>query len=356
MTFQEIEINFRLKSEASTVQFSNDGNLLLVETNADLLDVYTLAGETVASLRHDYKLRTVRFAPGNEQVVLNSTMKARIWDLKTNTVRSLATDEDSWMVVWSPDNSKFMILNDYDFVNLRTANGEVVATMRHQFKVNNLKFSPDGTKVLTADNHSQAFLWDLEGNLLSTMHHDGDVLDMEFTPDSLHVVTASRDKKVRLWDLNGNLRTVFQHRDWVRRVWVTSDGTRLLTMCPTEIHDESLFYHRSSWERNYFFQRSTDLPADGAFYIWSLEGELLHRYGALAEEVRPSRNDKYILSYGVRKPVQKTCPVDIWDMHGHHLGHTPLEFYPYSAKFSNDSSKLLAVHGRVTPLAWQLID
>ncbi|MDE5119394.1 MAG: hypothetical protein O4965_04225, partial [Trichodesmium sp. St19_bin1] len=101
---------------------------------------------------------------------------------------------------FSPDGKTIATASSDNTARLwDTENGNVLATLNHQFWVNAVAFSPDGKTIATASYDYTARLWDTEnGNELATLKHQDSVYAVAFSPDGKTIATASSDNTVRL--------------------------------------------------------------------------------------------------------------------------------------------------------------
>jgi WD40 repeat protein len=109
----------------------------------------------------------------------------------------------------------------------------LIATYRHNDRVNAVAFSPDGRTILTGSDDKTARLWrtDTGKPVGKPLIHDDKVLAVAFSPDGCTVLTGSNDKTARLWraDTGESMGKIMKHTNWVRAVSFSPDGRTVLT-------------------------------------------------------------------------------------------------------------------------------
>lgn len=118
-----------------------------------------------------------------------------VWDLKTNTARSVLTG--------------------------------------HPWTIAGLAVSPDGTRAVSGDIDGTLKLWDIvSGKLVRSWHgHERGAYGIVFTADGRHLVTGSGDYTIKLWDLEAQteVRRFDGHSGTVYALTLSADGKRLLS-------------------------------------------------------------------------------------------------------------------------------
>ena len=93
------------------------------------------------------------------------------------------------------------------------------------------RFDPAGRKILTASIDGTAKLWTAEGRLLATLKHDGPVIYADFGLDGRLVVTAAEDHTARVWETEHGTPVTppLRHDGRVVHAALSPDGTLVAT-------------------------------------------------------------------------------------------------------------------------------
>ncbi|MCI0746875.1 MAG: hypothetical protein L0Y58_15845, partial [Verrucomicrobia subdivision 3 bacterium] len=243
---------FSNTNSVQIARFSPDGQLVVTAGYRPQARVWRIAsGSVVSELPHDDLVRFAQFSPNGQWVITASEDKtARLWDWRTSkpltgplahegavvwadvsadSKRAVTVSRDQTARIWEAPSGKLLhslyhAEEPYQFNSVQfsldgrlivTSAGNaaqiwdaftgqpVTAPLKHNGRVESVRFSPDGKRVITACNDSNARVWDAaSGHLLGEpLRHRTRVYYAEFSPDDRWVVTASTDGTARIWEV-----------------------------------------------------------------------------------------------------------------------------------------------------------
>ena len=174
-TYQPITPHLPHAADINDARFSHDGTLLLTATQNWDVHVWDIATgqRRLSPLKHEGVVISAGFSGDDRRIVTACV--------------------DGSARVWS------------------TADGRLLATLRHNKPVHHVAFHPDSRRVLTgsmlggivADSGADIRLWDLALTgvfpKVSMPHNSYAVRALAISPDGKLIATGSRNQKVRLW-------------------------------------------------------------------------------------------------------------------------------------------------------------
>lgn len=239
------------ETAVNRVQFSPDGQKILVATSAGKAILWTLSGENiaryagqrspmfnavfspnggnVATTGYDGTLREIQLASGDMRefrVHLAAVTDAAycggatrlltgsddgtacLWDVSA-TRKLLAQSEGPGTVrrVACNDTRKvFASTSDSGFVTITSWGGKQIKRFdTGQNRLNAIAYDGMGTRLLTGSTDGSLKLWTSAGRPVFTaqVQQNGWVNDARFAPDGNSIATASNDGHLRLWSLQG---------------------------------------------------------------------------------------------------------------------------------------------------------
>lgn len=294
------------------VTFSAGGSRIAVAafTGACLLEADT--GLLSALLPTDYDSDTVQFSLDGNSLLIAGHQDASVWDVESRTQRAIWYDVWAEAFTLSPDGVRLAIveggvrlgpdgrpadnlLEDFRVVVRDTNTSRDMAVMHHSSPVDGVRFNADGSRLVTWSRDGTIRVWDAglaselaafrhgfalsaldfsdDGNRLAsaggfTVHvwefakgselqhplgwtlnpgsvwttflparpivdlgsfrHDEPVVGLAFSPDGGRLVTTSQDGTTRLWDARGGQEPLrLRHEDGVNGFDLNSDGSQL---------------------------------------------------------------------------------------------------------------------------------
>jgi WD40 repeat protein len=157
------------KGNVNYACFSNDGDLVISASNDTTARIWDAGkGDCLTLLPHTGPVQRGCFSPDGALVATASAGIATVWEVEDHGAKAT--------IKW---------------------------TKTHDGPITQISFSPNGQWVLTASADSTAKVWDSKtGELIATLKHDAKVNSAAFGPDSGDwVITASEDLTARVWDL-----------------------------------------------------------------------------------------------------------------------------------------------------------
>ncbi|RZL49483.1 MAG: hypothetical protein EOP00_06960 [Pedobacter sp.] len=161
---------------------------------------------------HAKAVMNAEFSPDAKLVATASwDNTAKIWSVLSGD--SLFTLKHEYRVrdlKFSKDGTRLYTITDDEFLRCwDTTTGKLVfKTEGHTEGINDIVLSPDGTKLLTASSDKTAIIWDAATGklILKLSGHKESLNTANFSPDGKAIVTASDDFTVKTWDpATGNL-------------------------------------------------------------------------------------------------------------------------------------------------------
>ncbi|RUU60963.1 WD40 repeat domain-containing protein [Mesorhizobium sp. M2C.T.Ca.TU.002.02.1.1] len=195
--------------EAPRMPFSPDGRYIVVLRKDDTAAVWQIEGPREISILdgHTDTMTDASFSPDGGRVVTAAHDKtARVWDVATG--KEIAKLEGHEKAVssarFSPDGARILtVARDQTARVWEAAGGHEIATLRHQADVGAAAFDREGKRIVTGADDGIARVFDAaSGAETATLKEDGieKVLSAAFSPDGARIATGSSDAYVRIWD------------------------------------------------------------------------------------------------------------------------------------------------------------
>jgi WD40 repeat protein len=213
---------------------------LLAVAPAQEVDVYPQLG-------HNSTVNSVAFSPDGKQVLSNSGLGLKLWDINTGRLIRTFSGHGNLVnsVAFSPDGKQVLSGSSDSTVRLwDVASGSEIRTFRgHSIGkgVTSVAFSPDGKQVLSGSSDSTVRLWDVasgseirtfRGHSIGSVHHNPyGVTSVAFSPDGRQIVSGSYDFTVKLWDVatGQEIKTFSGHTRGVTSVAFSPDGKQIIS-------------------------------------------------------------------------------------------------------------------------------
>ncbi|RUT04257.1 hypothetical protein DSM106972_044850 [Dulcicalothrix desertica PCC 7102] len=351
-----------------SISFCTNGNMFATASADKTVKVWNIDGSLRKKLNHKDAVLKVSFSPDCKTLVTASGKQALIWNLNSQTKKTIWADNDVVSSVSFSATDKIIAVSTSDNkVKLLDLDGNQIQTLNgHTDKIHHISFSKYGKTIATASWDKTAKLWNLEGKELATLKGQTDrVFDVSFNPDGKTIATASWDKTVRLWNLDGNLRTIIKgHNARINSVSFNSknkvmasagaDNTIKLwklddRLLPIQAHNGAVRSVSFSPNDAYIATGSED----GTAKLWTQDGRLIkvidENTGGVYG-VSFSKDGKYIATANVNKTAK------IWSSSNYKnivtlQGHKGEVFY---ARFSPDSKTIATASADKTAKLWNL--
>ncbi len=196
-----------------SINFCSKGNIFVTASADKTVKVWNIDGSLSKNLKHKDSVLKASFSPGCETLVTASGKKVSLWNINSQTEKTIWNDSDIVNSVSFSTIDKIIAVGTSDNkVKLLDLDGNEIQSLNgHNDKIHSISFSQDGKTIATASWDKTAKLWNLEGKELATLKgHTDRIFDISFNPDGKTIATASWDKTVRLWNLDGTLRTIIK--------------------------------------------------------------------------------------------------------------------------------------------------
>ncbi|WP_439657069.1 nSTAND1 domain-containing NTPase [Lentzea sp. HUAS TT2] len=193
--------------QVNAVAFSSDDRILATGSTDGVVRLWDLtdlrAPRKITELPHPDSVLCLAFGPDGSLAAGTGNGSTLVWDLKTNTSRTLPGKGPVHAVAISQDGAKIATSHDRDVQVWPGQGGDPRTLSGHTDVVRGLAFSPDGRLASTSVDRS-ARVWDLtQPDPLVLAGHTAAVVAATFAGTTL--ATASDDHTVRIWDLPGEL-------------------------------------------------------------------------------------------------------------------------------------------------------
>ncbi|MGI9517056.1 MAG: eIF2A-related protein, partial [Pirellulaceae bacterium] len=236
----------RLDSPIWTLDFSPDGSLLAIGTDAREVELYhadSFKPQMTFPHIYDTPLRKVLFSPDGKTlgvIAIGRPAEIHIWDveegrhlLASNVQRSYLQDSNQrglflLDLAFSPDGGTLAVSmgngyrpQDGAITKLwDVSSGLELATLRGNDAFHtSVTFSSDGRTLATSSNSGEIKFWDLETyeGRMSFSWEGHDVASLVFTPDATTLVSTDTTADVRLWRSADDERIAIRERAGIYR-------------------------------------------------------------------------------------------------------------------------------------------
>jgi WD40 repeat protein/serine/threonine protein kinase len=219
-------------------QLSPDGHRALTIGKDGIVKIWAAeSGSLLWELKREEAVIYAQFSPDGKRVLTGSRGTARIWDARSGQlVRDLERVRGPSSAEFSPSGDRVITGSGYRSSQVWNAtNGDLVAEVKHPAAVRRAHFSPDGSQILTDCLDGIVRVWDAETGqpLTDPMDHRAELWIADFSPDGTRVVTAKGNDKIGwLWDVQPGLprKVSMPNLGWgLATARFSPDGKKVLT-------------------------------------------------------------------------------------------------------------------------------
>lgn len=310
----------------SSMVFSSDGRSVAVINWNNIVQLWSLEGKLLATLKHNDLVNAVSFSSDGKMIASASDDNTvKLWRIDGTFVKTLQGHEDKVLSVsFSPDSKRLVSVSDDNAVKLWNLNDQEVITLQEpdnstdistdEYSGNHVSFSSDGQIIIFVSGFYRASsgryiytvkFWNKNGRKIKTFQGRGNLnsfslneereygwtkkkitifKSISFSSDRKTIAFANRNNALKLWNTNGVIRGILNsHRNIVNSLSFSKDSTLLAS--------------------------ASD---DGTVKVWKTDGTLLKTltHGNKANNVSFSPDDQILASASDDKTVK------LWNLDG----------------------------------------
>ena len=178
-----------------SVDFSPDGETIVVDSHGKVVFLRRQTGEKIAELYSGGWIKSIRFSPDGRSLVVAHDRDVELWTLHPEADESTS-------------------------VNLRG----------HSESVRSATFSPDGLYIASASDDGTIRIWSTESGQSAVQKlpaHDGPVKSVAVSSDGALIVGGAWDECVWVWNAHtgeATLPLLEGHERWINSVAISPDG------------------------------------------------------------------------------------------------------------------------------------
>jgi WD40 repeat protein len=286
---------------ARSVAFSPDGRELAAASLDGRVQRWTTAGEPLPSLLgHQAEVWDVAYCSGTHHLVsVSSDYTAKIWADDGRLLQTLqAPDPSALMSVDCSDNGEYLAITGKDnTVHIWQADGTFVCTLKgHRAVIRDVAMGPDGTFAASASDDGTVRLWRRNRYMMRLLRgHRDTVWDLTVSADGRTVLSVAGGANLIIWQ-DSKMRQMLSI-DQMSLVF-GADGDTVITsgegLGLNLFKLDQLLQQNVTpvWQRHpqsgatFGLARSPDGQSiatggdDGDLHLWSLTGDLKHRFTA----------------------------------------------------------------------------
>jgi tricorn protease-like protein len=221
------------------IRFSPAGDRVALATDAGTIIFDTLDGKQVAELKG--KASSVAWSPDGSVLMVETADALRFWNVADYSKEFATIPRDAQTLIFglprepfSPDGQSIVVLRQDDTAAVWQIEGRREAAILdgHSAPVTDASFSPDGRRVATAAEDKTVVVWDAAtGKKIAKLEgHEKAIDNVSFSPDGTRILTIGRDQTVRVWDAaSGHEIAALRHQAEVEAAAFDRDGKRIVT-------------------------------------------------------------------------------------------------------------------------------
>lgn len=230
---------FSVEQGVHTARFSPAGDRIAFATDAGTIILDTSDGRQLAELKGEAS--SVAWSPDGSMLMVDTREQLRFWNAADYSKEIATIPSDGQTLIrevprmpFSPDGKYVVVLRKDDTAAVWQIEGprEVVILDGHTDTMTDASFSPDGRRVATAAEDKTALVWDATtGKEIARLEgHEKAIRNVRFSPDGTHILTVGRDQTVRIWDAaSGSEIATLRHQADVNSVAFDREGKRIIT-------------------------------------------------------------------------------------------------------------------------------
>ncbi|MCZ7542199.1 MAG: WD40 repeat domain-containing protein [Anaerolineae bacterium] len=162
----------------------------------------------------------------------NCVYEVRIWDVNGELLATLVHDYEIYNAIWNSDETQILTWSNSPFIADESLRYEYLWAIWVECNyISEDCFNPFGWSAKQHSGYAvrngvhQAQIWSTDGELLTTLSHGAEIWGAAWNPDETRVLTWTRDGTGKVWSTSGEELFTITQAHWAR--WST-DGTRIL--------------------------------------------------------------------------------------------------------------------------------
>jgi len=185
------------------IAISPDDRFFAVRASGREVDIYTMEGRQVGSVKISNYTLSVCFSPDGNKLACGTYDGIRMYDLENGTLILRLGGNMIDDVVWSHDGSK--LFSPAEDNTIRCWNSDTGQQIGHPWTGHtqcaySLSLSPDGSILASASWDKTVRFWNATtGDPIGQLQHDCEVEVVRFSPSGESVASAGVDGKIRFW-------------------------------------------------------------------------------------------------------------------------------------------------------------
>jgi WD40 repeat protein len=199
------------------------------------LRIWNADGKLLLNREHAFgTVSRVRWSPdGTRAAIATQDKKVQIWTAQGELVATLRHGYWSTILSWSTDATMRLLTHDIDSVRIWSINGQLLSTIyglgTGSFP-GEAHWSPGRADILITSEDGTAAIWSMKSEFITRVSHDEKVTSAHWSPDRERILTTSEDRTARIWSGTGRLLSTLDHGDTVNEGAWSPDGATIVTV------------------------------------------------------------------------------------------------------------------------------
>lgn len=227
-------IDFSLNWDNSLIATLQGGNAFEFNRSISLWNAYTGKQlETLIQVSQSRSVLCIKFSPSTNLLAYCSEHNLALYNIDDQREHKVAASTILTDVVFYPIENIIVGTGSQRIYFWNIVNGTLVHTIESpQAAATRLEFSADGKFIAGWGENNIAHIWESHSyELVTTLVHNERINDVAFSPNGQFIATASADNTVKVWNINQDtlVSTLEEHRDDVSAITYNNGGDLLVT-------------------------------------------------------------------------------------------------------------------------------